>query len=143
MAGLWRRQVAMVVGKVRQKTSPRRMRAAGGRCLPPTGGVHATAGFVVGRIQLPAFNVKTPRLAIRMTRALFARGRWVAGGAESALQQKDGGRRSLFAVSSCRNRKNREGAPKRRLARSEAECCRFGGESIFSKVNELVFPPQH
>ncbi len=85
------------------------MRAAGGWVLPPTGGVHATAGFVGGRFQLPAFIVKTPRLAIRMTRALFARGRWVAGGAESALQQKDGGRRSLFAVSSCRNRKNREG----------------------------------
>ena len=143
VAGLWRRQFTMVVSKVRQDPALRRKAGAGGRILSRTDRVSVPVGGVVGRFETTGLSLEILSVAKRMTRWFAWRGGWFACGSLSDLQEKDEGRRSLFSVSSCRNRKTREEAPNRRLVRSKAECWRFGGESGFSKVIELDFSPQN
>lgn len=93
---------------VRRKSAPRRKLSVGGRVLLPTGGPRASAGVPVPAGVLSGWKQELQSVANRMPRSGFGRGGRFAFAVLSGLQRKDGGRRSLFAVSSCRNRETRE-----------------------------------
>ncbi len=105
----FRRRVCTLKVYSTLKTMPRRETVAGHDVFCFSSVRPIRSGLTSGGLWLTALSWELQRIAIRMPKSNDFFGVWVAVAVPCGLQQKDGGRRSLFAVSSCRNRKYREG----------------------------------